>query len=170
MLRNSVKLMWHASPTNGCRFLTGITTILSILAWVPINESWGVPNILTDKAQQEHAKAMVHMIHSIDQTRLVVDNDGWEHTDATDLFTLHDYARTGEELVAKYGVLETDKNHIPRNERDALVEGYKWNETPFLMTEFGGIAYRAGASSAANRGVILALSHPERRCCRGWRV
>ena len=138
----------------------------SIITWVPINESWGVPNILTERAQQEHTKAMVHIIHSIDQTRLVVDNDGWEHTDVTDLFTLHDYARTGEELAAKYGVLETDKNHIPRNEREALVQGYKWNETPFLMTEFGGIAYRAGALRLPMSGVIPALSHPERRCCR----
>ena len=82
----------------------------SIITWVPINESWGVPNILTDKAQQEHARTMVHMIHSIDPTRLVVDNDGWEHTDVTELFTLHDYAKTGEELTAKYKVLQTDQD------------------------------------------------------------
>ena len=121
----------------------------SIITWVPINESWGVPNILTEKAQQEHARTMVHLIHSIDPTRLVVDNDGWEHTDVTDLFTLHDYAKTGEELAAKYKVLQADRTQIPPNARNALVQGCQWNRTPFLMTEFGGIAYRKGAPSDA---------------------
>ncbi len=121
-----------------------------IVAWVPINESWGVPNILTDAAQQEHARAMYHLIRSLDATRPVVDNDGWEHTDATDYMTLHDYARTGEELTAKYKSLETDRTRIPRNGREALAMGIRYNGAPFLMTEFGGIAYRLGAPSAAN--------------------
>ncbi|HEY3131795.1 MAG TPA: glycoside hydrolase family 2 TIM barrel-domain containing protein [Acidobacteriota bacterium] len=121
-----------------------------IVVWVPINESWGVPRILTSVSQQEHVKAMYHLIHSLDGTRLVVDNDGWEHTDATDLFTLHDYARTGEELAAKYKDMETDRSRIPRNGREALAFGYNYNGTPILMTEFGGIAYRMAASARDN--------------------
>ena len=122
----------------------------SIIAWVPINESWGVPRILTDVSQQEHAKTMYHLIRSLDRTRLVVDNDGWEHTDETDLFTLHDYARLGEQLAAKYKILETDRSQIPRNGREALAFGYKYNGTPILMTEFGGIAYRVGGAKTEN--------------------
>jgi beta-galactosidase/beta-glucuronidase len=122
----------------------------SIIAWVPINESWGVTNILTDPAQQEHTKTLYHLTRSLDQTRPVVDNDGWEHLDETDLFTLHDYARTGEELTAKYKVIETDKRRIPRNGREALVYGYRYNGTPILMTEFGGISYRVGAPRVEN--------------------
>ena len=34
----------------------------SIIAWVPINESWGVPQILTDPVQQAHAKAMYQLV------------------------------------------------------------------------------------------------------------
>jgi beta-galactosidase/beta-glucuronidase len=122
----------------------------AIIAWVPINESWGVGQILTNRAQQEHVKTLYHLTRSLDQTRLVIDNDGWEHTDGTDLFTLHDYARTGEELAAKYKILETDRSRIPRNGREASVYGYKYNGTPILMTEFGGIAYRVGAPAAEN--------------------
>jgi len=121
-----------------------------IIAWVPINESWGVPNILTNTAQQEHAKTMYHLIRSLDQTRLVVDNDGWEHTNETDLFTLHDYARLGEQLTAKYKVLETGNNQIPRQSREALAFGYRYNGAPIVMSEFGGIAYRLGAPMAEN--------------------
>ena len=122
----------------------------SIVAWVPINESWGARQILTSAVQQEHVKSLYHLTRSLDQSRLVVDNDGWEHTDATDLFTLHDYARTGEEMAAKYKILETDPARIPRNGREALAFGYKYNGTPFMMTEFGGIAYRVGTPLAEN--------------------
>ncbi|HEV8130892.1 MAG TPA: glycoside hydrolase family 2 TIM barrel-domain containing protein [Acidobacteriota bacterium] len=122
----------------------------SIIVWVPINESWGVPRVLTSRAQQDHLKMMYHLIRSLDTTRPVVDNDGWEHTDATDLFTLHDYARTGEDLAVKYRGIESDRSHIPRNGREALAFGYQYNGTPILMTEFGGIAYRMGVSGRDN--------------------
>ncbi|MGH9901636.1 MAG: glycoside hydrolase family 2 TIM barrel-domain containing protein [Pyrinomonadaceae bacterium] len=102
----------------------------SIIVWVPINESWGVPDIATSRAQQEHARTMYHLLRSLDQTRLVIDNDGWEHTDETDLFAIHDYAPTGQELAAKYKVLETDRTSVPRNGRAALAFGYKYNGTP----------------------------------------
>ena len=122
----------------------------SIIAWVPINESWGVPQILTNPLQQAHAKAMYQLVKSLDAMRPVVDNDGWEHTDQTDLMTIHDYARTGEELSKKYAHLTTDPSRIPRNGREALVFGAKYNGSPFVLTEFGGIAYRVGAKGADN--------------------
>jgi beta-galactosidase/beta-glucuronidase len=122
----------------------------SIITWVPINESWGVPDIATRWAQQEHAKAMFHLLHSIDPTRLVIDNDGWEHTDETDIFGIHDYARTGEELAAKYEVLKTDPATVPRNGREAVAFGYAYNGSPIVMTEFGGISYRVGQQKAEN--------------------
>jgi beta-galactosidase/beta-glucuronidase len=122
----------------------------SIITWVPINESWGVGNILTNAAQQAHAKTMYYLIRSLDQTRLVIDNDGWEHTDATDLFTIHDYERNGEQLAAKYKMLESDPKNIPRNHKEVVAFGYRYNGTPILMTEFGGIAYRVGSVKAEN--------------------
>jgi beta-galactosidase/beta-glucuronidase len=122
----------------------------SIIAWVPINESWGVPQILTDPVQQAHAKAMYQLVKSLDAMRPVVDNDGWEHTDQTDLMTIHDYARTGDELSKKYAHLTTDPSRIPRNGREALVLGARYNGSPFVLTEFGGIAFRIGTKVAEN--------------------
>ncbi|MDQ3864993.1 MAG: glycoside hydrolase family 2, partial [Actinomycetota bacterium] len=49
-----------------------------IVAWVPMNESWGVPNLATDRQQIEHLLTLYHLTRSIDPTRLVVSNDGWE--------------------------------------------------------------------------------------------
>jgi beta-galactosidase/beta-glucuronidase len=122
----------------------------SIVAWVPINESWGVPEVLTDPQQQAHAASMYQLAKSLDPMRPVVDNDGWEHTDQTDLMTLHDYARTGEELTKKYAHLSDDPARIPRNGRDALVRGATYHGVPFLLTEFGGVAFRLGEQRAAN--------------------
>ncbi len=122
----------------------------SIVAWVPINESWGVPEVLTNPQQQAHAASMYQLAKSLDPMRPVVDNDGWEHTDQTDLMTLHDYARTGEELTKKYAHLSDDPARIPRNGRDALVRGATYHGVPFLLTEFGGVAFRLGEQRAAN--------------------
>jgi beta-galactosidase/beta-glucuronidase len=122
----------------------------SIIAWVPINESWGVPQILTDPVQQAHAKTMYQLVKSLDPMRPVVDNDGWEHTEQTDLMTIHDYARTGDELSKKYAHLVTEPSRIPRNGREALVLGAAYNGSPFVLTEFGGIAFRLGPKAADN--------------------
>lgn len=121
----------------------------SIIAWTPINESWGTIRIATDKQQQDHARAMYYLIHSLDTTRLVQDNDGWEHTETTDIFGIHDYGR-GDELTEKYKMLETERSVIPRNGKEATAFGYKYNGSPIIVTEFGGIAYRINAPKAQN--------------------
>jgi len=112
----------------------------SIVIWVPINESWGVPN-LRDVRQQNHLKSLYALTHSLDATRLVVDNDGWEHTDMTDLFALHDYTSTGKALYEKYKDLDKPGSLIPDNGRAALIPGYSYNGSPVALSEFGGIAF-----------------------------
>jgi beta-galactosidase/beta-glucuronidase len=111
----------------------------SIIIWVPINESWGVPN-LRDPRQQNYLKELYTLSHSFDNTRLVIDNDGWEHTDMTDLFAVHDYARSGDLLYAKYKNLGKPGAGVPNNARAVLAPGFKYNGTPVVLSEFGGIA------------------------------
>ena len=112
----------------------------SIVIWVPINESWGVPN-LSDSRQQNHLKALYTLTRSLDSTRLVVDNDGWEHSDLTDLFALHDYTRSGDLLYERYKDLGKPGARVPNNARAALAPGFAYNGTPFYLSEFGGIAF-----------------------------
>ena len=112
----------------------------SIIIWVPINESWGVPD-LHDPRQQNYLKELYALSHSFDNSRLVIDNDGWEHTDMTDLFAIHDYARTGDLLYEKYKDLGKPGAGVPNNGRAALAPGSKYNGTPVLISEFGGIAF-----------------------------
>ncbi len=113
----------------------------SIILWIPINESWGVPN-LRDKRQQDHLKALYMLTHSLDSTRLVIDNDGWEHTDMTDLFGVHDYTPQGDVLARKYkDVVSKPGSFIPNNGRAALAPGFAYNGAPLFLSEFGGISY-----------------------------
>jgi hypothetical protein len=111
-----------------------------VVIWVPVNESWGIPNI-ADSRQQAHLKALYYLTKSLDDTRLVIDNDGWEHTEVTDLFAIHDYAPTGAELLSRYaieGVPVTLKNDL---DKLYLAPGYTYNGAPLFLSEFGGVAY-----------------------------
>ena len=120
----------------------------SIIMWIPINESWGVPN-LADERQQQHLRSLYALTHSLDATRLVIDNDGWEHTQMTDLFGIHDYSRTGEMLFERYKDMGKPGAGVPNNARSALAPGNKYNGSPVFLSEFGGIAFIAPGQQVA---------------------
>lgn len=112
----------------------------SIVVWVPLNESWGVPNIKVDVLQQQHALAMYHLTKSIDPSRPVISNDGWEMVE-TDLYNIHDYEWREDVLTERYRSVESTIEAKPAN-RDLSVGGFKYRGQPILVTEFGGIAYK----------------------------
>jgi beta-galactosidase/beta-glucuronidase len=112
----------------------------SIIIWAPLNESWGVPD-LRDQRQQNHLKSLYTLTHSLDGSRLVIDNEGWMHTDMTDLFAIHDYSKNGQLLWERYRDLAKKPVRIPDNGRPALIGGYEYNGSPIYLSEFGGIAY-----------------------------
>jgi beta-galactosidase/beta-glucuronidase len=109
-----------------------------IVAWVPMNESWGVPDLASDRSQTEHLLALYHLTRSLDQTRPVVSNDGWEHA-ITDLCNIHDY-RDAEALAKTYTAPESTVAAEPAN-KPIYVPGYSYRGEPILITEFGGIAF-----------------------------
>ncbi|MBE3110709.1 MAG: glycoside hydrolase family 2, partial [Acidobacteria bacterium] len=112
----------------------------SIIIWAPINEGWGTPD-LDDPRQQAHLRELYWLTKAFDPTRLVIDNEGWEHTDATDLFALHDYAPTGEVLYDKYQHLGKPEAPISAFGRRGLLPGNRYNGAPYALSEFGGIAF-----------------------------
>ena len=111
----------------------------SVIIWTPVNESWGVPN-LRDNRQQAYLRGLYYLTKSLDDTRLVIDNDGWEHTEATDLFAIHDYTRTGKELLTRYQSVAQGLP-LPLYGKLYLAPGQKYNGSPVLMWEFGGIGF-----------------------------
>ncbi|WP_062350002.1 glycoside hydrolase family 2 protein [Bacillus kwashiorkori] len=123
-----------------------------IVAWVPLNESWGVPFIRHDKQQQNHSLAMYHLIHSLDTTRLVISNDGWELT-KTDICAIHNYNHGSSDEVSKYeefkDSLFTKENILNSRpaKRNIYANGFEHQGEPILLTEFGGIGYKVGEES-----------------------
>jgi beta-galactosidase/beta-glucuronidase len=114
-----------------------------IVAWVPFNESWGVPDLPSVPAQRHAVQALYHLTRTVDPSRPVIGNDGWESS-ATDIVGIHDYDANPEHLARRY---ETSDRmpHLFQRERPAgrllTLEGYPHQGQPIMLTEFGGIAY-----------------------------
>ncbi len=66
-----------------------------IICWVPFNESWGVPDLVKVEAQRQFLRGVYHLTKSLDPTRPVIGNDGWEMV-VTDIVAIHDYERVPE--------------------------------------------------------------------------
>jgi beta-galactosidase/beta-glucuronidase len=73
-----------------------------IVALVPFNESWGVPDLPDSPAQRHYVQALYHLTKTLDPARPVVGNDGWESV-ATDIIGIHDYDADPERVRARYG-------------------------------------------------------------------
>ena len=116
-----------------------------IVTWVPMNESWGVQHVANNPAQQNLVQALTSITRALDPTRPVVSNDGWEHLDS-DLWTIHDYADTGEELADRYGTqakLDELLHGVGAAGRVTALKPELDRGQPFLLTEFGGISLNA---------------------------
>ncbi|WP_459967351.1 glycoside hydrolase family 2 protein [Paenibacillus sp. JCM 10914] len=111
-----------------------------IITWVPLNESWGIPNVQMDRRQQQHGLAMYHLTKSLDDSRPVVYNDGWEQM-TTDLVTIHDYESRQAVLEERYASVESAVQAMPANRR-IFVGGAVYQGQPLLVSEFGGIAFK----------------------------
>lgn len=117
-----------------------------IVTWVPINESWGVPEIAVSRQQQHFSQALYHMIHTLDTTRLVISNDGWEMTE-TDICGIHSYIHGSSEQVDMYEAFVKDlatREAIlasEPNRRKIYCPGFVSRDAPFMLTECGGIGY-----------------------------
>ncbi len=112
-----------------------------VIAWVPINESWGVPGVADDPQQQELVRALFHLTKALDPTRLVVGNDGWEHV-VTDITTVHDYTPDARVLRERYGdagSVETTIAEVQPGYRAILVSGIDRAGEPVVLSEFGGL-------------------------------
>lgn len=140
-----------------------------IVTWVPLNESWGVRNIVSNKQQQDYARMLVYTLKALDQTRVVSANDGWEQVSETDICALHDYEFFPNN-VDKYNELD----HIIKTStqgRVSFAEGCEYKGQPIMVTEYGGIAFDDGNNDSwgyygkvANEEEFLARLEPITEC------
>ena len=82
---------------------------------MPFNESWGVPDLPDSPAQRHYVQALYHLTKTLDPTRPVVGNDGWESV-ATDIIGIHDYDDEPEKIAGRYG-RRTGSPHLFKRER-----------------------------------------------------
>lgn len=116
-----------------------------IVTWMPLNESWGVPALPRNPAQQHYVQALYHLTHAIDPTRPVISNDGWEHL-TNDIWGIHDYTPRGATLRERYGTPEALTRRLdgtdPAPQSHVItLPGVVHTGQPVMLTEFGGITY-----------------------------
>jgi beta-galactosidase/beta-glucuronidase len=113
-----------------------------IIAWVPINESWGVPNLPDNPRERHYVQALYHLTKTLDATRPVIGNDGWESV-ATDIIGIHDYDDQPDRIARRYHADEVLPRLFKRERpggRLLVLEGHPHADLPLMLTEFGGIA------------------------------
>jgi hypothetical protein len=95
---------------------------------------------------QEHAgqyafiERMVRVTRRLDSTRPVIDNDGWEHTDITDICAIHDYTPTAEKLSTRYKEMLSG-GQLPSKvwvDKPLFARGSRYRGQPIVLSEVGG--------------------------------
>ncbi|KAI1399646.1 glycoside hydrolase family 2 protein [Hypoxylon fuscum] len=128
----------------------------SVVTWTPVNvcfdilriESWAYPNLKDNVEQRNHIRSLYYLTKTLDPTRPINDNCGWEHV-ITDLSTFHDYS-DHPELSKTCSTLEgiLGKKLAGRDffvgpvtlEDGRSDDGTKHREgAPVLCSEFGGV-------------------------------
>jgi hypothetical protein len=117
-----------------------------IVAWVPFNESWGVPDLPTEDAQRKFVAGIYGLTKSIDPTRPCIGNDGWETgAAASDIIGIHDYDADPARIARRYAHAEQNIAHLLKYETPGnkvlLLDGFTYENHPIMLTEFGGIAF-----------------------------
>lgn len=152
-------LVWEEMPSAYCfkenrvtEYLSSLCEIIkrdknhpSIITWVMFNESWGVAQIRFNKKQQHFTLSAYHTVKAIDDTRFVISNDGWEHTES-DIFTIHDYEADGDKITALHtgpNQIKIGGNRMINTIKTAFADGFKYSGQPIIVSEFGGISFES---------------------------
>ncbi|KXL50461.1 glycoside hydrolase family 2 protein [Acidomyces richmondensis BFW] len=116
-----------------------------IVAWTPANESWGYPDLGRQIRQRDHLRSLYYMTKTLDPTRPINDNCGWEHV-KTDLTTFHDYSDANgmAERCASTSSIVNKGRSMFLSPIVGLTGEYDpgsqhQSGAPVLCTEFGGV-------------------------------
>ena len=114
----------------------------SVIVYTLLNESWGINEVYDNKEQQNFVNALYYMVKAMDSSRLIVGNDGWEHT-ITDILTIHDYNSDSEAMRECYANMEKAVNGSPSltSKKENYCEGYHYKGGPVMISEYGGVAF-----------------------------
>jgi hypothetical protein len=132
----------------------------SVVAWTPVNESWAYTDLQSNTQQRNHIRSLYYMTKTLDDTRPINDNCGWEHVH-TDLTTFHDYAdgdaltetcATMEGILGEHGGRPLFLSAVGADSGSSHI-----STAPVICTEFGGINIaREGAGGQRDWGYTTA--------------
>lgn len=136
----------------------------SIVAWTPVNESWGYTSLKDNIEQRNHIRSLYYATKLLDPSRPINDNCGWEHV-VTDLTTFHDYS-DGDALTSTCasmdGILSLKAERgvfLPAHNGDS---GSQHKDgAPVLCTEFGGINIARDSQSGERDWGYTTASGPQ---------
>jgi hypothetical protein len=172
-------LVWAELPS-GRDFTTHLVTTLvetwtallrrdrghaCVVGWVPMNESWGVWQQAVRPEQRALVETLSALARSLDPTRPVLGNDGWEWSTG-DLRGIHSYAGTGETLVAHLAAIRSDPAAEVLGATELLgpkrgvLEGADPSDRPVVLSECGGIGYVGGSAAPLERELFVYGSLP----------
>ncbi len=123
----------------------------AVCAYVIFNESWGLNRIFDSTKIQNLVNGSFYLVKSMDSTRLVIGNDGWEHT-LTDIVSIHDYNGDAEQIIKIYEDEENAINNSPSKTSNKynFVPGYGYDNQPFFISEYGGVAFETDTAKEFN--------------------
>lgn len=125
-----------------------------IVVWVVFNESWGVPDLPLRAEQRALVQSFYSLTRSLDTTRLVIGNDGWEHV-VSDLLTIHDYTDDPQELLERYSdpfAVSRSLHRFRSAGRTLVLPDFTNLSAPAVLSEFGGVAFRSGGENEEGWG------------------
>lgn len=123
----------------------------SVIGWVPVNESWGVPDCERDRSQRAAIEALAAVAVAVDGTRPVSANDGWETTGG-DVVGIHDYSQDPGVLRRRYGTTDALEALLRGRRPDGRLADLDRRGRAgraVVLSEFGGTALVADADGRA---------------------
>jgi glycosyl hydrolase family 2 len=140
---------YRPGPTAAARLLREWAEVVaahrghpSVVAWVPLNESWGVQEVEQDAAQRALVGALDRTAHALDGTRPVSANDGWEALGG-EILGVHDYEQDAAVLADRYRTAADLEQLTSRRRPDGHLVDLERNGTQdraVVLSEFGGVA------------------------------
>jgi hypothetical protein len=132
----------------------------SCILWVLFNETWGIWGVYRRRGRtRQFVHSMFELVKTIDPTRPVIDNSGWEHMQ-TDIVDFHHYLNSAARARAAYAKIRDKKREIISGFSVwKVVSFYLFNRVgtatrtifldknaagdsaPWLLSEFGGFGW-----------------------------
>jgi beta-galactosidase/beta-glucuronidase len=129
----------------------------SIIVWTPINEGWGIQGAEKDLKREFYIKSLYNLIKSIDPYRLVIDNDGWWHTESNDICTRHYYGRVDRLPKSMKEEKKLYKNSVPQ----IYLNNNDYDDEPIIYSEMGGFGFDANETIENSWGYGKSLNSPD---------